>query len=232
MHESGATSQDFGRISVTCRKHAATNPKAWFYGRPITLADHQESPFVVDPIRRLDCCQESDGAVALIVTSSSLAASLRQPVVAIRAAASGSGPDQESMTSYYRDDIAELPEMSIVARQLWQQAGIGPSDIDVAILYDHFTPLVLVQLEALGFCGPREAPDLVRTPGYLEVGGRLPLNPHGGQLGEAYIHGLNGIAEAVRQLRGDAINQVAGAEHVLVTGGAMAPTSGLVLGKG
>ena len=232
MHDSGATSEDFGRISVVCRKHAATNPKAWFHGRPITLEEHQASPFVVDPIRRLDCCQESDGAVALIVTSLERAGSLRQPVVAIRAAASGSGPDQESMTSYYREDVAALPEMGIVARQLWRQAGIAHEDVDVAIIYDHFTPLVLVQLEALGFCGRGEAPDLVRTPGYLEVGGRLPLNPHGGQLGEAYIHGLNGISEAVRQLRGSATNQVAGAEHVLVTGGTMVPTSGLILGKG
>src|SRR5699024_7875783 len=97
-------------------------------------------------------------------------------------------------------------------------------------LYDHFTPYVLMQLEDLGFCARGEAKDFVREPGALEAGGRLPLNTHGGQLGEAYIHGMNGIAEGVRQIRGDAVNQIEGAEHVLVTAGTGVPTSGLVLG--
>src|SRR5262249_55348099 len=149
---------------------------------------------------------------AIIVTSLERARSLRQPPAVIRAAASGSALGQEAMTSYYRPEIAALPEMEIVAAQLWAEAGIGPESIDVAVLYDHFTPLILVQLEALGFCGRGEARDLVRTPGYLDLDGTLPLNPHGGQLGEAYIHGLNGIAEAVRQVRGSAANQVRNVE--------------------
>ena len=105
------------------------------------------------------------------------------------------------MTSYYRDDLAALPEMGVVARQLWRQAGIGPADVRTAVLYDHFTPYVLIQLEELGFCARGEARDFI-SGGAIEMGGRLPLNPHGGQLGEAYIHGMNGIAEAVRQVRG------------------------------
>ena len=230
MHETGATSEDFGRVSVIDRKHAATNPKAWFHGRPITIEEHQASPWVVDPLRRLDCCQESDGGVAIVVTSVARARSLRQRPVVIRAAASGSALGQEAMTSYYRPHVAALPEMEIVGRQLWDEAGIRPADLDVAILYDHFTPLVLIQLEALGFCGRGEAPDLMRTPGYFDLDGELPLNPHGGLLGEAYIHGLNGIAEAARQVRGTAANQIDEVENVLVTGGTMVPTSALVLG--
>jgi acetyl-CoA acetyltransferase len=118
--------------------------------------------------------------------------------------------------------------MGLVARQLWAQSGLGPADVSVAVLYDHFTPFVLVQLEELGFCGPGEAPSFI-ADGALELDGRLPLNPHGGQLGEAYIHGMNGIAEAVRQIRGTAANQIAGVSHVLVTAGTGVPTSGLIL---
>jgi acetyl-CoA acetyltransferase len=149
----------------------------------------------------------------------------------IAAAAQGASRDQFTMTSYYRDDLLTLPEMGLVGRQLYAQAGIGPDDVQVGVLYDHFTPFVLVQLEELGFCGPGEADDFVRD-GNLGLGGRLPTNTHGGQLGEAYIHGMNGIAEAVRQVRGTAVNQVPGAEHVLVTAGTGVPTSGAILRKG
>jgi acetyl-CoA acetyltransferase len=166
--------------------------------------------------------------VAIVVTSAERARDLAQRPVPIRAAAQGSWSDQFVMTSYYRDDLTGLPEMGLVGRQLWDQAGVGPDDVDVAVLYDHFTPFVLLQLEELGFCPRGEARHFI-ADGAIELGGRLPLNPHGGQLGEAYIHGMNGIAEAVRQLRGTAVNQVAGAEHVLVTAGTGVPTSGLIL---
>jgi acetyl-CoA acetyltransferase len=228
QHTYGATSEDFGRVAVADRRHAATNPDAWFYERPITLAEHQASRWIAEPLRLLDCCQESDGAVALVVTSTSRARDLRQPPVAIRAAAQGSGADQFVMTSYYSDDLTGLPAMGVVGRQLWRQSGFAPSDVRVAILYDHFTPYVLMQLEELGFCGRGEAPGFI-ADGAIELGGRLPINTHGGQLGEAYIHGMNGIAEAVRQVRGTAANQVDGDGPVLVTAGTGVPTSGLVL---
>ena len=229
LHEFGATSEDFGRIAVVDRKHAANNPEAFFYGKPITLADHQQSRYIAEPLHLLDCCQESDGGVAIVVVSAERARDLPNPPAVISAAASGSGVDQFIMTSYYRDELAALPEMGLVGRQLWEQSGLRPDDMDAAILYDHFTPYTLLQLEELGFCGRGEAKDFVREPGALEVGGRLPLNTHGGQLGEAYIHGMNGIAEAVRQLRGTSVNQVPGAERVVVTAGTGVPTSGLVL---
>ncbi len=229
LHEFGATSEDFGRIAVVDRKHAATNPEAFFYGKPITLDDHQQSRYIAEPLHLLDCCQESDGGVAIVVVSADRARDLSNPPAVISGAASGSGVDQFIMTSYYRDELAALPEMGLVGRQLWEQSGLRPDDMDAAILYDHFTPYTLLQLEELGFCGRGEAKDFVREPGALEVGGRLPLNTHGGQLGEAYIHGMNGIAEAVRQLRGTSVNQVPGAERVVVTAGTGVPTSGLVL---
>ena len=229
MHQYGVTSADFGAVAVADRRHAAVNSAAFFYGRPITLADHQASRMIADPLRLLDCCQESDGAVAVVVTSTERAAGLPQTPAVIEAAAQGSAPDQFLMTSYYRDDIG-VPEMGVVARQLWDQAQIGPADVQTAVLYDHFTPYVLMQLEELGFCARGEAKDFV-ADGQIELGGRLPLNTHGGQLGEAYIHGMNGIAEAVRQLRGSSVNQVDDVEHVLVTAGTGVPTSGLILGR-
>ena len=229
MHVYGATSEDFGRVAVADRKHAATNPNAFFYGKPITLAEHQASRWIAEPLHLLDCCQESDGGVALVVTSPERARDLARRPVLVRAAAQGSGADQYVMTSYYRDALTGLPEIGLVGDQLWAQAGIAPEDVQVAVLYDHFTPFVLMQLEELGFCPRGQARDFI-ADGAIELGGRLPINPHGGQLGEAYIHGMNGIAEAVRQLRGTAVNQVEDVEHVLVTAGTGVPTSGLVLG--
>jgi acetyl-CoA acetyltransferase len=230
LHDYGATTEDFGRVSVACRKHAATNPNAWFYRKPLTLEEHQASRWIVRPLRLFDCCQESDGAVAVIVTTPERARDLRQPPVVIRAAAQGASNDQQMMTSYYRPSIGDLPEMSFVAQQLYAQSGVGARDFQTAVIYDHFTPFVLAQLESFGFCKPGEAKDFMKG-GNIELGGTLPVNTHGGQLGEAYIHGMNGVAEGVRQVRGSAVNQVRGVEHVLVTAGTGVPTSAIVLGK-
>jgi acetyl-CoA acetyltransferase len=229
LHDYGATTEDFGRVAVACRRHAATNPNAWFYEKPITLEEHQASRWIVRPLRLLDCCQESDGAVAIVVTSVERARDLEQKPVVIRAAAQGASRDQQMMTSYYRDAIGDLPEMADVARELYAQSGLGPKDFQTAVIYDHFTPFVLAQLEAFGFCGRGEAKDFIRD-GRIELGGALPINTHGGQLGEAYIHGMNGVAEGVRQVRGSAVNQVPGVANVLVTAGTGVPTSAVILG--
>ena len=229
MHLYGAKSEDFGRVAVAGRRHAANNPAAWFYNDPITLEDHQASRWIVDPLHLLDCCQESDGGQALVVTSAERARDLPNTPALIVAGAQGAGVDQWTMTSFFRDDIAQLPEMKVVADELWTTSGLTPADIQTAILYDHFTPYVLMQLEEFGFCGRGEAKDFIKD-GALEIGGRLPINTHGGQLGEAYIHGMNGIAEAVRQVRGTSVNQVDKVENVLVTAGTGVPTSGLILG--
>lgn len=229
MHLYGATSQDFGRVAVAGRRHAATNPAAWFYNQPITLEEHQASRWIVDPLHLLDCCQESDGGQALVITSAERARDLPNTPALIVATAQGAGEEQWTMTSFFRDDIAQLPEMKVVADELWTSSGLTPADIQTAILYDHFTPYVLMQLEEFGFCGRGEAKDFIQN-GALEMGGKLPINTHGGQLGEAYIHGMNGIAEAVRQVRGTSVNQVDNVANVLVTAGTGVPTSGLILG--
>ncbi|MER5205168.1 lipid-transfer protein [Streptomyces sp. NPDC002825] len=223
LHTYGLTPDAFGHVAVTDRKYAANNPAAHFHGKPITLADHAASRWIVEPLRLLDCCQETDGGQAVVVTSVERARDLPRPPAVILAAAQGAGRRQEAMTSFYRDGLTGLPEMGVVARQLWRTSGLAPSDIDVGILYDHFTPFVLMQLEEFGFCGPGEAADFVAAEA-------LPLNTHGGQLGEAYLHGMNGIAEAVRQIRGTSVNQLPGAARTLVTAGTGVPTSGLILG--
>ncbi|MGW1151107.1 lipid-transfer protein [Streptomyces rubiginosohelvolus] len=223
LHAYGLDPEVFGHVAVVDRRHAARNPAAYFHGKPITLADHAASRWIVEPLRLLDCCQETDGGQALVVTSVERARDLPRAPAVVVAAAQGAGRSQEQMTSFYRDGLTGLPETAVVARQLWRSSGLSPADIDVGILYDHFTPFVLMQLEEFGFCGPGEAGGFVAADA-------LPLNTHGGQLGEAYLHGMNGIAEAVRQIRGTSVNQVAGAVRSLVTAGTGVPTSGLVLG--
>jgi acetyl-CoA acetyltransferase len=229
LHSYGLGPDVFGPVAVADRRHAATNPAAYFHQRPITLDEHRASRWIVEPLRLLDCCQETDGGQALVVTTVERARDLPRPPAVVTAAAQGAGRAQEAMTSFYRDDLTGLPEMGVVARQLWRTSGLTPADIDTAVLYDHFTPFVLMQLEEFGFCGPGEGAAFAAGGG-LELDGRLPVNTHGGQLGEAYLHGMNGIAEAVRQLRGSSVNQIPGAEHVLVTAGTGVPTSGLILG--
>ena len=230
MHTYGVTSEDFGRVAVAVRDFAATNPAAFFYGKPITLADHQASKWIAEPLHLLDCCQESDGAVAMVITSSERARDLKQKPVIVKAASQGIADGQQSMTSFYRDDITGLPEMAVVANELYAQSGLTPEDFQTAVIYDHFTPFVMTQLEEFGLCKRGEAKDFVRA-GMHARGGKLPINTHGGQLGEAYIHGMNGVAEAVRQVRGTAANQVADVHNVLVTAGTGVPTSGLILGS-
>ncbi|MEU8826214.1 lipid-transfer protein [Streptomyces sp. NPDC048636] len=223
LHVHGLSPEVFGHVAVTDRRYAATNPAAYFHGQPITLADHAASRWIVEPLRLLDCCQETDGGQAIVVTSVERARGLRHPPAVITAAAQGAGRGQEQMTSFYRDDLTGLPEMAVVARRLWRDSGLTPAEIDVGILYDHFTPFVLMQLEEFGFCGRGEAAGFVAEDA-------LALNTHGGQLGEAYLHGMNGIAEGVRQIRGTSVNQVPHAARVLVTAGTGVPTSGLLLG--
>ena len=228
MHEYGVTNEDFGRYSVVARKHAATNPNAWFYNRPITLEDHQNSRWIVEPvIRLLDCCQESDGGVALVISATERAKD--GPNGAVRVISAGQGYARGNGgggLGYFEGDLSRFADCRISGRQAFRDAGLKPDDIDVAMIYENFTPLVFVTLEELGFCGPGEAKDFI-AEGNIEIGGKLPVNTHGGLLGEAYIHGVNNVLEAVRQVRGTAANQVENVEHALVANG----TGALIFGR-
>src|SRR6185437_7694167 len=227
MHKYGVTNEDLGRYSVVAREHAATNPAAWFYDRPITLEDHQNSRWIVEPVLRLlDCCQESDGGVAIVVTSLERARDLPHGGARILAAAQGEVGGSAMIYDYYHPDVSSSPEFKLTGQQLYRDSGLTPADIDAAMLYENFSPVVFMQLESFGFCGPGEARDFI-AEGNIGLKGKLPVNTHGGLLGEAYIHGLNSILEAVRQLRGTAANQLDTVDRVLSASG----RSALILGR-
>jgi acetyl-CoA acetyltransferase len=217
MHQFGVRSEDIGRAVVQLRAYALTNPAAWGYQRPMTLEDHQASRWIAEPcIHLLDCCQETDGSVAVVITSRERAADLPQLPVAIGAAAGAGLFEQEIASDHYRGDLSVMEGSVALARRLFGSFGFDRDDIDVAMIYDAFSPILLMQLEALGFCGPGEAKDFI-AEGNLGPGGSLPCNTNGGLIGEGYIHGLNLVLEGTRQLRGTAVNQIPDARTVLVT---------------
>ncbi len=202
-----------GQVAIAQRAWATQNPRAMMRA-PLTLDDYFASRWIVEPLRLLDCCLETDAAVALVVTSADRAAQLRQVPVLVSGVAFGGGHTLYS-NGYQDLTTTAAAEMS---PRLFASAGVKPSDIDVLELYDAFTPLVLLQLEDYGFCPKGEAAELVAS-GCTGPGGRLPVNTHGGHLSEGYVHGLNHVAEAVSQLRWDAgPRQVRGAELALSTG--------------
>lgn len=229
MHRYGTTIDHFGAVAVNARQMAATNPDARFRD-PLTLEQHHASRLISDPLRLLDCCMESDGAAAVVLTRADLAADLAQPPVYVRSAAMGADWRHSSRLSVSDEDFASAAQSSLAA-QLFDRIGIRPSDIDVALLYDHFTPMVVMSLEDFGFCGKGEGGPFVEQ-GEIGPTGQLPLNPHGGHLAEVYLHGMNHILEATRQLRGTSTNQLGSVDLALVGGaGGVAPTTGCVLGR-
>ena len=164
------------------------------------------------------------------MTTLERARDLKSKPAVIRAAVQGSCDDQQMMKSYYRKSISGISEMALCAEQVYAESGLSAADIQTAVFYDHFTPLVLPQLEEFGFCKRGEAKDFIKD-GNIEIGGRLPVNTHGGQIGEAYLHGMNGIAEGVRLTRGESCNQPQHVDNVLVTAAAAVPTSALILSR-
>ncbi|WP_433326458.1 thiolase C-terminal domain-containing protein [Spirillospora sp. CA-294931] len=230
MNAYGTTHEQLGRIAVRQRAHAAKNERA-LKREPITLDEYLASRWIAEPLRLLDCCLETDGACAVVVTSRERARDLRRPPVLISGAAWGGGDSLFSGAGSAPGRATDLTvtEAARLAPRLYAMAGAGPEDIDVAELYDCFTYSVLVQLEDYGFCVKGEG------GAYVESGG-LPVNTHGGFLSEGYVHGINHIAEAVAQLRGTAGDrQVPGAEVALSTaqpGYVLAGTSALVLRSG
>jgi len=238
MHQYGTTRDAFAEIAMSTRQNALNRPKAR-YRTPLTREQYYAGRMIADPLCLYDFCLESEGAVAIVTTSIDRARDLRQPPVPVIAAAHGGSREWGRAFSWFgmQDDaVFASSGNKPIAERLYQKAGITPQDIDVALIYDHFTPMVLMQLEDYGFCekgegGPFVLSGAIRyTP--ERKPGAVPVNTHGGQLSEAYIIGATHIMEGVEQLRGTAINQVAGAELALVTGGPSSiPNSGLILGR-
>ena len=231
MHEFGATPEQFARVSVTQRSNASRNPRA-FFRDPITVEDVLSSRMIADPLHLLDCSLETDGACAVVVTSADRARDLKQPPAYISGASQGMGPRHYMMNGLlYKDDPFDLPSL-YAARDVYAAAGMGPEDVDVALFYDVFSPMVLWQLEAYGFCKPGEAGAFVEEGKIDWPNGDIPVNTHGGSLSEAYVHGFNHVLEGVRQIRGTSTCQVEDASVALVAAAAVVPSSALLLRRG
>jgi len=227
MHLYGTESVHFGEIAVAVRHHANHNPNATMYGRAMTLEDHQSSRMISSPVRLLDCCLETDGGAAVVVTSPERARDLKQPPVWIAAGGMGGGAWNDR--AIVKNVEAPETESTVIARHIFEDAGVSHDAIDVLFLYDHFTPLVLMALEEYGFCKRGEGKDYV-TGGRLRwPEGSMPLNTSGGNLSEGYIHGMQNNIEAVRQLRGQSRCQVPGAGYAFVAAGNAVPTTAMIL---
>jgi len=228
MHLYGTESRHFGEIARICRHHANLNPDAMMHGKPMTLEDHQASRMIADPLRLLDCCLETDGGAAVIVTTPEFARDLCQPPVHIAAAGMGGGAWNNRFM--VKDAEAVHNETTVITEHLFQDAGITHDDIDVLFIYDHFTPMVLMALEDFRFCPRGEGKDFIGDGSRFRwPQGHLPMNTSGGNLSEGYMHGMQNIIEAVRQLRGTAPCQVQGAQHAFVSAGNAVPSSAMIL---
>jgi acetyl-CoA acetyltransferase len=231
MHLYGTKREHFAEVAISTRANAVRRPTA-LMREPLTLDAYFDARMISDPLCLFDFCLECDGAVAVVTTSAERARDLRHPPVYVTASTHGGHgrwgqaitwmgmPDEYFTSSGHRP----------VAQRLWEMAGMQPSDVDVALLYDHFSPMVLMQLEDYGFCPVGESGAFVADGNIRWPDGSLPVNTHGGNLSEAYIIGMTHVKEAVEQLRGSAVNQVEGAQVALATGGpASIPTSALLL---
>jgi acetyl-CoA acetyltransferase len=225
----GTTEAQLGTVAVTMRRHAALSDNAVLADRPLALADYLASPYLAEPYRAADCCVVTDGAGAFVVTSAERARDCREPPVAVLGV--GVGVSEDGPYSSLRADYLATPAVHAAPRA-FAMAGLTPGDVDFVALYDNFTAQVLIQLEDLGFCRRGEGGPFVES-GAIALGGALPVNPSGGQLAQAFVFMMNGVCEAVRQLRGAAGHrQVAGAEVGLVGGYAGAEYAVLLLGRG
>ena len=227
MHLYGTESRHFGEIAVTCRHHANLNPNAMMHGRPMSIEDHQASRMIAEPLHLLDCCLETDGGAAVVITRAERARDLRHPRVFI--AGGGLGAGHWNHRSIVKDMDSPESESTVIAKHVFRDAGITQADIDVLFIYDHFTPLVLMAIEDFGFCKRGEGKDFVSTGRLRWPDGELPMNTSGGNLSEGYMHGMQNIVEAVRQLRGVARCQVKDARHAFVSAGNAVPTSAMIL---
>ncbi|MET0147030.1 MAG: thiolase [Ilumatobacteraceae bacterium] len=231
----GTKREHFAEVCISQRENAIKRPTS-LRREPLTVDDYFNARMISDPLCLFDYTMESDGAVAVITVAADRAKDLKQPPVYIMASAhGGTGRWGPALFRYFQipDDVFPWSGHRPVAKRIYEMAGVTPADVDVALLYDHFSPMVIMQLEDYGFCPIGEGGQFVEDGNIRYGTGSIPVNTHGGNLSEAYIIGMTHVREAVEQLRGTAINQVEGAEIALVTGGpASLPVSGTLLRKG
>ena len=234
MHEHNVGQETLRAIAMASYHHAQNNPRAVMYGKPLTTEMYDESRYITEPLHLYDCCQENDGAAALVLMSAEKAAQITDQPVYLLGAAMGSAPQQGNEAggiSYHNAPDYATANFKTLAPKVFAMAGVTPADIDVVQSYENFTGGVMMAMIEHGFCTPDEANEFF-VPENLIVGGKLPLNTSGGNLAECYMHGLELVVEGVRQLRGDSTSQVADARHCLCIGGPLVgPVSTLILGS-
>ncbi|HVW43644.1 MAG TPA: hypothetical protein VHC18_20070 [Amycolatopsis sp.] len=223
LHEHGVSRDTLRAIAMACYHHAQSNPHAIMYGRPLTEQKYDESRWIAEPLHLYDCCMENDAAAAVIVTTRERAADLRQKPVTILSVAHGSDYRQHDLIN---NPVYATANLTAVGKRLFEMADVGPRDVDVAQIYDNFTIAVLMTIAELGFCEPGELNEFVRFENLIAEGGRLPINTSGGNMADAYAHGMELLVEAVRQIRGTSTAQVRGAEVSLFTASTLGPVTG------
>ena len=228
MHEYGWTRDHLANVALAARGHANRNPAAMMHDKPMTRDDYMAARWISEPLCLFDNCLESDGAGAVVIVAADRAADCKTTPVLVHSFAQSIPRQHQTMTNYFTEDPLRGPAWAC-AELLWRNADLTPADVDVAQLYDAFSPLVPLSLEGYGFCGRGEGAAFTED-GNIEWGrGSLPVNTSGGGMSEAYVHGFNLIVEGVRQLRGESPCQVDGASVSLVTSGEGVPTSALLL---
>lgn len=230
LADHGLSNEVLAEISLAAYAHAQRNPRAVMRGRPLTREDYHASRMIAEPFHLFDCCQENDGACAVVVTSAERARDLAQPPAYILAGAVGMEPHGGLWA--FNDDAFPNGRFRSVGELLWSRIGVRPHDIDVAQCYENFTASTLMAIADIGFCQPEELGDFVADGALQWPDGRLPLNTSGGNLAEAYIHGFQLVNEAARQVRGDSTAQLADVELSLcMSGPGTPPSSAVVLGR-
>ena len=230
MHEYGATRDHLANVALAFRSHANRNPVATMYEKPLTREQYLDARWISEPLCLFDNCLETDGALAVVVTSAERARDLATTPAYIHAFAQGIPPQHQTMTNFFTDDPLRGPAWACAAR-LWSNADVGSADVKVAQLYDAFSPLIPLSLEGYGFCERGEGGPYTDDGALEWPNGRLPTNTAGGGMSEAYVHGFNLVLEGVRQIRGTSTSQVDGADVSLVTSGEGVPTSALLFTK-
>jgi acetyl-CoA acetyltransferase len=228
IHQYGGGREQLAEVAMAIRAHANRNPAALMYDKPMSLDDYMSARFISEPLCLFDNCLETDGALAVVLVSAERAKDCAQPPALVHAFGQGLHRQHEAMVNYYCEDPLTGPAWAC-AEKLWSQSELGPADVDVAQIYDAFTPLILLSLEGYGFCERGQAGDFVLEGNLRWGSGSLPTNTSGGGLSEAYVHGFNLITEGVRQIRGTSTSQVDGARTCLVTSGEGVPTSAILL---
>jgi acetyl-CoA acetyltransferase len=228
FHEFGGTREQLAAVAVTVREHANRNPAAMMYGKPLTVEQYLEARWISEPLCLFDNCLETDGAAAVVIVSAERARDLDGTPAYIHSFAQSIPQQHQVMTNYFGDDPLKGPAWAC-ADLLWKNSDLTPADVDVAQLYDAFSPLVPLSLEGYGFCERGEGLAFCQDGGISWDGGRLPVNTSGAGMSEAYVHGFNLVTEAVRQVRGTSTAQVHGVSASLVTSGEGVPTSALLL---